>query len=177
MNGNQHKINNLLTLLFSFLLILLPGASHAHSGNMSFFRLTQQKSTWHLTAILAQATVQSYLPVTNSPPLTKKSAKEELEQQLVDYLKNNIAFTINGNKTNLNLNKVRLGNHETKVSFTLNKPIKQLNNLDISIKAFSHGKNHHNILLVSTTNTQHKVILSVRNNFTSTLKIDPSTQQ
>ncbi|MDE1462679.1 hypothetical protein [Spartinivicinus poritis] len=140
---------------------------------MSFFRLTQQESTWHLTAILAQATVQSYLPSTNKPPLKVKPAKQLQEKQLVDYLQNNIAFTMNGQLIPLKLNNVKLGHHETKVSFKLNTAPKQLESMDIVIKAFAHGKNHHNILLISSANTKQKVILSSKNNYSSKLQFIP----
>lgn len=154
-------------IVFCLIQVILPNQIHAHSSYISFFKMFQQDSSWHLTVTLSQSTVVHHLKNIYEKKNNQKPSNDYLEKQLIEYLKSHIYISLNKKPTVLKLENIRLGNHETKVSFTLSNHTKTINNLSVTIDAFSNGKNHHNVLLITSNSIKKKIILSAKNNYSS----------
>lgn len=171
----KFKINPVIILVVTaFISALLPIRGQAHSGHMSFFRLTQQENNWVLIASIAQATLQSYQPQHNGSTkdgLNKEQWNSQFKNKIANYLQDNLSIKFDGKQSSMAAKTIKLGSHESTVSFTLRQVPETFEHIDVKFSAFSEGKNHHNILFIITDSGKYKIILSARNDYTASLTL------
>lgn len=163
-----------MLVITAFISALLPIHGQAHSGNMSFFRLTQLGNNWVLTASIAQATLHHYQPQHNGSTkdnLDKEQWSSQFKNEIAKHLQDNLAIKFDGKQSSMAVKTIKPGGHESTVSFTLRQVPETFEHIDVKFSAFSEGKNHHNILFIITDSGKYKIILSARNDYTASLTL------
>ena len=94
------------------------------------------------------------------------------KKAVVQYLKNHVDIVVDNKPLILGEGAIKLGNHQTDLTFIIEHFPEEIQFMDVHIKAFQENDGHHTMFLWKTFDGKVKRVLSSANDFKASIKED-----
>lgn len=164
------KIRIFITGIFLFSQSML----WAHNPSQSSLTFSIYAQTGFLELSLAQYGIEQAL-VKKYPDLDLKVIEQkDFKELLVEYLKETIMISANGQPLKIGRGVIKLGNHQTDLKFQVDNIPEELNMIEVDAHCFHENKNHQNFFTLIYKDLNARDKLSQENNFKSLFTISAS---
>lgn len=158
-------MNKLFKYLLYIVFLLSFNFSIAHDPQISSLRLNIYEKIAILELTLSQYGIEQAL-IKKYPDLDLKNIKlKKLEEVIINYLKETIVISANGNPLKISTGIIKLQNHQSDLKFKIENLPKDLHFIDVDAHCFKENNNQTNFLTVIQNELTAKTKLSKENNF------------
>lgn len=164
-------MNNLLIkiMISGLILVISPSYALGHNPLSARYHLEAGEQASLLTVNLSQDGVNQALLQTHDQQELEDLDQKQFEELIVDYVKRNFNLSVNNHEITLQKGGIKLGSHQTDLKFVLPAFTEQIEHLDVDIPAFNENKNHQTIFSYNIAGRAEHVILSLNNNYKSSI--------
>jgi len=155
-------------------LLSIHGFLFAHNPMQSSLKLSIYEQSGILEVNLAQYGVEQAL-IKKYPDLDLKSINPtDFKELLINYLKENIAITIDDQQLKIGKGAIKLGSHQTDLRFQLERIPAHPNCVIVDAHCFQENDHQQNFFRVAYQELEVRKILTQENNFKSKFTITAS---
>lgn len=164
-------MNNLLIkiMISGLILVISPSYALGHNPLSARYHLEAGEQASLLTVNLSQDGVNQALLQTHDQQELEGMDQKQFEELIVDYVKRNFSLSVNDQEITLQKGGIKLGSHQTDLKFVLPAFTEQIEHIDVDIPAFNENENHQTIFSYNIAGRAEHVILSLNNNYKSSI--------
>ena len=146
----------------------------AHNPLQSSLKLSIYEQSGILEVNLAQYGVEQAL-VKKYPDLNLKSTTpKDFKELLINYLKENILISVNGQQLKIGKGAIKLGNHQTDLKFQLDNIPEDPKCMDVDIHCFQENEKQQNFFKIAYKGLNVREKLTKENDFKAKFTITES---
>ena len=163
-------------IFLGLILFISPFFLFAHNPLSAVYKLENISNGSVLKVNLTQGSINKTLKDIYDPDFLAKITQKEYKELVVRYVKENFNLKINDKQITLSKGGIRLGNHQTDLSFITSFISEEIKTIDLEITSFKNNQGHHNMFFYKRNGESEKIVLSQKNDFKSEVDFQESTE-